>query len=142
MSKFSVATGRFIAHVISNGISYPNDVVQCEDGSMVVAHYKKGVACVGKDGVTVQNITISSRVPWPTLSYSPSLNGVVVKCRDGGGVFVLRDMWSHSLRSAWVCMRACLSKINIIQTPKKMSGEQNQNLGFWSMRSPFDFSAL
>ncbi len=109
VSKFSAASGAFVAHVIldgissSNGISWPRDVLQCEDGSIVVAH-GDGVVCVGKDGATVQSIAISGN-PW-SLSYSPSLNGVLVKCGDGG-VFVLRDAWPHSLRCEWVhaCVR-------------------------------------
>jgi sugar lactone lactonase YvrE len=106
VSKFSAASGAFIAHVISNGITYPRDVLQCEDDSIVVAH-GEGVACVRKDGVTVQNIN-SLFFPW-SLSYSASWNGVVVKCRDGG-LYVLRDAWSRSLRCAWVhaCVRACV----------------------------------
>jgi DNA-binding beta-propeller fold protein YncE len=102
VSKFSAASGAFVAHVVSNGITWPTDVLQCEDGSIVVAHYD-GVTCVEKDGVTVQNITISRP---RSLSYSPSLNGVVVKCR-GGDMFLLRDAWSHSLRCTWVhaCVR-------------------------------------
>jgi sugar lactone lactonase YvrE len=103
VSKFCAAGGAFIAHVISNGIRCPTDVLQCEDGSIVVAH-RKGVACVEKDGVTVQNITISSGGSLFSLSYSPSLNGVVVKCYDGS-LFILRDTWSHSLRCEWV--QAC-----------------------------------
>jgi hypothetical protein len=105
VSKFSTASGEFVAHVISNGITFPYDVLQCEDGSIVVAHMK-GVTCVGKDGVTVQHITISSGGDPRSLSYSPPLNGVLVKCYDGR-VFVLRDAWSHSLRCAWVhaCVR-------------------------------------
>jgi sugar lactone lactonase YvrE len=104
VSKFSAASGAFVAHVVSNGISYPSDVLQCEDGSIVVAH-ERGVTCVGKDGVTVKNIIISAFSSL-SLSYSPSLNGVAVKCGDGG-VFVLRDAWSHSLRCEWVhaCVR-------------------------------------
>ncbi len=104
VSKFSADSGAFVAHVISNGILHPTDVLQCEDGSIVVTNWK-GVACVGKDGVTVKCITIFSGGP-RSLSYSPSLNGVVVKCYDGS-VFVLRDAWSHSFRCAWVhaCVR-------------------------------------
>jgi hypothetical protein len=104
VSKFSAASGAFVAHVISNGIYYPRDVLQCEDGSIVVAH-RQGVTCVGKDGATVQHITISSGGSPSSLSNSPSLNGVLVKCFDGS-VFVLRDAWSHSLRCAWV--QACV----------------------------------
>jgi DNA-binding beta-propeller fold protein YncE len=97
VSKFSAANGAFVAHVVSNGISYPTDVLQCED-SIVVAH-RQGVACAGKDGVTVKSID----VPFTpnSLSYSPSLNAVVVKGFDGS-VFVLRDAWSQSLRCEWV----------------------------------------
>jgi hypothetical protein len=104
VSKFSADSGAFIAHAILNGICYPTDVLQCEDGSIVVAH-EDGVTCVGKDGVTVQNINIGDALEPRSLSYSPSLNGVVVKC-DDGSVFVLRDAWSLSLRCAWV--HACL----------------------------------
>jgi hypothetical protein len=104
VSKFSADSGAFVAHVISNGISYPTDVLQCEDGSIVVAH-EDGVTCVGKDGVTVEKFSVSSGALC-SLSYSPSLNGVVMKCRDGS-VFVLRDAWSRSLRCEWVhaCVR-------------------------------------
>jgi hypothetical protein len=108
VSKFSAASGSFVAHVISNGIRYPTDVLQCEDGSIVVPH-DDGVVCVGKDGVTVQSIGFPC-IP-QSLSYSSSLNGVVVKRRDGG-VFVLHDAWSRSLRCEWV--RACVC----IQTPE------------------------
>jgi DNA-binding beta-propeller fold protein YncE len=104
VSKFSVASGSFVAHVISNGITYPRDVLQCADGRIVVV-YRKGVVCVGKAGAMVQNITFSSGGDPRSLSYSPSLNGVLVK-RDDGNVLVLRDAWSHSLRCAWV--QACV----------------------------------
>jgi DNA-binding beta-propeller fold protein YncE len=105
VSKFSAASGAFVAHVGLNGISNPSDVLQCEDGSIVVAH-GDGVARVGNAGVTVQNIIISG-IPW-SLSNSPPLNGIIVKCYDGS-VFVLRDAWSHSLRCEWVqaCARVC-----------------------------------
>jgi hypothetical protein len=104
VSKFNARSGAFIAHVVSDGIPNPSDVLQCEDGSIVVAHRRTGVVYVKKDGASVQNITISSGPH--SLSYSPSLNGVVVKCFDGS-VFVLRDAWSHSLRCEWVhaCVR-------------------------------------
>jgi DNA-binding beta-propeller fold protein YncE len=101
VSKFIVKSGAFNAHAATraaNGISHPTDVLQCEDGSIVVAH-EDGVTCVGKDGVTVQNIDVPS-IP-RSLSNSPSLIGVVIKCRDGS-VFVLRDAWSRSLRCEWV----------------------------------------
>ncbi len=91
VSKFSADSGAFIAHVISEGICYPTDVLQCEDGSIVVAH-RDEVACVAKDGVTVQSIDFHDASSTPcSLSYSPSLNGVVVKCYDGS-VFVFSRM--------------------------------------------------
>jgi DNA-binding beta-propeller fold protein YncE len=107
VSKFNAASGAFVAHAATqaaNWISYPTDVLQCEDDSIVVTSDNGSVVCVGKDGVTVQDITIPSGGP-SSLSCSPSLNGVVVKGNDGG-VFVLRDAWSHSLRCEWV--QACV----------------------------------
>jgi hypothetical protein len=103
VSKFSAASGAFVAHVISNGITRPRDVLQCEDGSIVVAHVD-GVTRVGKVGVTVEEFSVSSSVP---SSLSPSLNDVVVKCEDGSA-FVLRDAWFRSLRCTWV--HACVTK--------------------------------
>ncbi len=101
VGKFSSASGAFVAQ-ISDGIAWPRDVLQCEDGSMVVACNSR-VVHVGKDSA-VQNIG-GALIP-RSLSYSPSLNGVVIiKCSDGS-VFVLRDAWSHSLRCAWV--HACV----------------------------------
>jgi hypothetical protein len=101
VSKFSAASGAFVAHVVTraaNGIAFPTDVLQYEDDSIVVAH-NDGVVCVGKDGATVQYINVPS-IPH-SISYSPSSNGVVVNGCDGS-VFVLRDAWSHSLRCEWV----------------------------------------
>jgi hypothetical protein len=105
VSKFSAASGSFVAHVISNRITWPTDVLQCEDGSIVVAS-RYGVASVGNAGVTVQSMG-DAVLPW-SLSYSPFLNGVHVNCADGS-VFVLRDAWSQSLRCEWVraCVRTC-----------------------------------
>jgi hypothetical protein len=118
VSKFSAGSGAFVAHMISKGIRFPTDALQCEDGSIVVACARR-VMVVKKDGVTVQNIVASGGAFSPhSLSYSSSLNGVVVKCLDGS-VFVLRDAWSHSLRGTWV--HACVSKgyfdPSIVMTP-------------------------
>jgi sugar lactone lactonase YvrE len=103
VSKFSADSGAFVAHVISNGITLPTDVLQREDGSIVVVH-EDGVMHVGEDGATVQNIIISG-IPW-SLSHSPPSNDVLVMCRGGDKMFVLRDAWFHSLRCAWV--HACV----------------------------------
>jgi hypothetical protein len=98
--KFSAVTGAFIAHVatcVENGILYPNDVLQMQDGSVVVAVEGAAVVCVGADGVTLQRTVISSAY---SLAYSPSLKGVIVQtCLQG--VFFMRD-WIHSSRCAWL----------------------------------------
>jgi hypothetical protein len=109
VSKFSAVSAAFIAQVISNGISYPRDVLQCGDGRIAVAQGYRGsasasVVCVGEDGGLVHNsiiLSASEGVLLPVaLSYSPSLNGVVVKTFEGK-VF-LRDAWMHSNRCAWL----------------------------------------
>ena len=101
---FSAASGAFITHVISNGIHLPRDVLQCGDGSIVVAQGlfdSASVVCVGEDGGLVQNSSIPSASELVALSYSPSLNGVVVKTVEGA-VFLLRNAWMHSSRCAWL----------------------------------------
>ena len=119
VSKFSATSGAFITHVISNGISYPRDVLQCEDGSLVVAQggycgFTPSVVCVAADGATVQDIVIpvarhghryTIHAPF-SLSYSPSLNGVLVKTYTEG-VFLLRDSWMASRRCAWLSALSC-----------------------------------
>jgi hypothetical protein len=122
VSKFSAASGEFVAHVATkatHGISDPRDVIQCEDGSVVVAQgrYADGrdarVVCVGEDGGLVQNIIIpiipsaSEGVFIPTaLTYFPSLKGVVVKIFSGKA-FLLRDAWMSSNRCAWLSALSC-----------------------------------
>jgi hypothetical protein len=106
VSKFTAASGAFIAHVISNGISDPRDVIQCEDGSIAVAQGKgvrSSVLCVGEDGGLVQNIFFF--IP-QSLTYSATLNGLVVKTIDGN-VFLLRDAWMSSNRGAWLSALSC-----------------------------------
>jgi hypothetical protein len=131
VSKFSAASGAFIAHVATitaNGISCPSDVLQYADGSIVVSQgygsADRSVVCVGEDGVTVGNIIIRipsgaaskvSSIFTPrldacipnSLSYSAMLNGVVVKTFSGD-VFLLRSAWMSSSRCAWLaafCVR-------------------------------------
>ena len=113
--KFSTACGAFIALVATtaaNGILWPRDVIQCEDGSIVVAEWKvdsdASVVCVGEDGITEKKYIIPSAggepfAPFPahSLSNSPSLNGVVVKTIEGK-VFLLRDAWICGSRCAWL----------------------------------------
>jgi hypothetical protein len=116
VSKFSATSGAFIAHVVTkpaNGISKPWDVLQCEDGSIVVTQaFSVGgsVVCVGADGLTAQEIIIPSTTGGAILTpYSPSycapLNGVVVKTHEGA--FLLRDAWFASSRHAWLSALSC-----------------------------------
>jgi hypothetical protein len=61
--------------------------------------------CVGEDGVFLQIIVIprasgGAFIPY-SMSYSPSLNGVVVKTL-GGNVFLLHDEWMSSTRCTWL----------------------------------------
>jgi hypothetical protein len=115
VSKFSAVSGSFISHVATeaaNGIRYPSDVLHCEDGSIVVAHgalnrcdgKSSAVVFVGKEAL--QNIIIprcrGSEFFFPhSLSYSVSLNGVVVKTL-AGSVFLLHDAWMCSTRCTWL----------------------------------------
>ena len=102
VSKFSAASGAFIAHVATyaaNGIGYPRDVLQCDDGSIVVG-YDGCMSHVGVDGVTVKN-TIIPRDCGRAMSLCWLVNDVVVKTREGG-VFVLRDAWFRCKRCAWL----------------------------------------
>jgi hypothetical protein len=108
VSKFSAASGAFIAHVATNaenGISYPRDVLQCEEGIIVVAqgrpHVASSLVCVGADAVTVQKIIIPTITSLLSLSHSPSLSGVIVNTSEGS-VFLVRDAWTASSRSAWL----------------------------------------
>jgi hypothetical protein len=110
VSKFSAASGAFIAHVVSKGIRHPRDVLQCEDGSILVAQQGSAtgsVVYVGQDGVTLQNIIIPCtsggivNFTPISLSLSLSLSGVLVKTLEGG-VFLLRDAWMASSRCAWL----------------------------------------
>jgi DNA-binding beta-propeller fold protein YncE len=112
VSKFSASSGAFIAHVISKGISYPRDVLECEDGSIVVAQgrvYEASVVCLGEDGLSVQDVFTPSpngRAFTPfSLSHSSFLNGLVVKTM--GGSFLLRDVWMCSNRRAWLTAMSC-----------------------------------
>lgn len=118
VSKFSAASGAFVAHVVTRAaISYPRDVLQCEDGSILVAQgsFYPSVVCVSVDGVKVDEfITPSASTGRDligrdlisySLSHSTSFNCVLVKCLDGG-VFGLRDAWSHSSRCAF--LHACV----------------------------------
>jgi DNA-binding beta-propeller fold protein YncE len=123
VSNFSASSGAFVALVstkAATGISYPRDILQCEDGSIVVAqgsgYWDRRVVCVTEDGSTMQNIIFSNGAtmqnniifsdeecdicPW-SLSYSASLNGLVVKTYTHG-LFLLRDAWMASSRNAWL----------------------------------------
>lgn len=110
VSKFSAASGKFIAHVATsreNGIWLPSDVLECSDGSIVVTQGDDdacaSVICL-KGGSTKHYFLFKSEgcavAPW-SLAHAPSLHGVLVKTFEGL-VFVLRDAWFHSSRAAWV----------------------------------------
>ena len=107
VSKFSADSGSFIAHAVTNGISYPRDVLQFGDGSIAVAQGFSGsssVVCDGVDGGLVHNIIIPSASECAfivSLTYSPMLNGAVVKTVDGK-VFLLREAWMSSTRCVWL----------------------------------------
>ena len=110
VSKFSVAGGAFIAHVATtaeNGTWFPRDVLQCEDGSIVVTQGKydgdMSVQCVREDGGQLQSIIIPNAF---SLAYSPALKGVAVKTLDGS-VFLLRDAWMDGSRNAWLSALSC-----------------------------------
>lgn len=104
VSKISALTGAFIAHVATreaNGILHPQDVLECDDGSLLV---------LGVDGQMVKMILglqlqHSFQYPFQQQPYSmcssPLFGGVIVKCYDGS-VFLLRDAWVHSSRCAWL----------------------------------------
>ena len=111
VSKFNVTTGAFVAHITSqaaHGTRYPCDVLQCEDGTVMVAQ-RRGVHCVGLDG-TVQTtgimcdgISLRPRV----LAYCTQFGGLIVKEGDGEGVpggrlALLNDHWRR--RFLWVSL--------------------------------------
>jgi hypothetical protein len=109
--KFSAASGAFIAHVATkaaNEMYLPTDVLQCEDGSIVVAH-SGSVVCVGDDGLSLKNIMFPSGDLCLTplsLSYSASSDVVVVKlCTKG--VFLIQNAWMVSRRHAWLSALSC-----------------------------------
>jgi DNA-binding beta-propeller fold protein YncE len=118
VSKFSAATGAFIAHVATleaNGLSYPRDVLQCEDGSLLVSQglltTDGTVVWVGEDGVTVQKLVVRSAlgvVLSPlSLAYSPLLKGVVVETFKEGMFLLREDGWMASSRAAWLAALSC-----------------------------------
>jgi DNA-binding beta-propeller fold protein YncE len=120
VSKFSGSSGAFIAHVATkaaNGILWPRDVLQCEDGSILVAQgewdgHDGSLVYVGEDGVTVKNIIIpkvggGAFLPFSLCLYqSLSLYGVIVKTFEDD-VFFLQDAWVCSSRSAWLSALSC-----------------------------------
>jgi DNA-binding beta-propeller fold protein YncE len=108
VSKFDSATGAFIAHVATmapNGTSLPLDVLQCDNGGIVVVNECSGggscVVCVREDGVTVDAIDIPSDTGSVSISYLRSRNALFVKTFEGN-VFVLGDAWMASTRCAWI----------------------------------------
>jgi DNA-binding beta-propeller fold protein YncE len=111
VSKFSSVSGAFVAHVANGISSLGRDIVQCEDGIVIIQQggdgedSSPGLVYVTDDGATAKNIIIpcaSGGVFSPmALSYSFLLNGVVVKTVEGKA-FGLRDAWTASSRCAWL----------------------------------------
>lgn len=109
LKKFNAATGAFITDVVLEGILWPLDVLQMEDGCVLLAQQGcadgNSIVFLGADGSTVEKFFFCSangNILKPvTLSYSPLFHGVIMKCFDGG-VYLLRDAWSHSSRCAWL----------------------------------------
>jgi hypothetical protein len=131
--KFDAVTGAFIAHVVHHDITYPTDVLPCEDGSIMVAtgegamyeadgrRYVRAmsggvqtttgsVVQVGVDGVVSHRVIIEAGGFVPhSLAYFEVLDGVVAwECNGSGRVVLLRqhNAWSSSLRCAW--LSACI----------------------------------
>ena len=107
VSKFSSATGEFIAHVATrtaNGISYPRSALQFEDGSIIVAYVSNGtclMTCVTEDDGMKYILGAWS------ATYSKSLKALVVTTLRGD-IYLLRDAWLHSSRCAWLsAVTAC-----------------------------------
>ncbi len=122
VSMFAADDGAFISHVVTaeaNGIKWPTDVLQCEDGGIVVVTeggndiVRTRLVCVGVNGATHSVVMIPDtdrRFPL-AIAYAPSLNGVIIENRDGS-VVLRRDVmqawqWPDSLRCAWVS--ACVA---------------------------------
>lgn len=102
VSKFSAVTGAFISHVVSSGITFPIDVLPCDDGSLLVAQgrFTEYASIVRvKDGVIVEKV-VCGNAP-VSLCSSQVCGGVIVKCKDRS-VYLLRDAWLHGSRCAWL----------------------------------------
>ena len=111
------ACGAFVSHIAAltelDGFSCPTDVLQCEDGSIVIASTRKrwvndrltttgSVKRLQMDGA-MDTITFPPGFVPNSLSYSRVLNGVCVKEFNGSGrVMLLRDAWYSSRRCSWV----------------------------------------
>ena len=121
-SKFSASDGSFVAHIdlptpneFSGNFSpvTPTDVLQCEDGSIMVAGWfhdgniADAIGGVWVDGV-MRTSDIMSTGNWRSfvprsLAYSAVLMGVLTKEFTGTGrVLLLPDMWYTSRRCAWI----------------------------------------
>jgi DNA-binding beta-propeller fold protein YncE len=109
VSKFSAADGAFIAHVATmeaNGIWCPTDVLQLDNGRIVVTSaggYYPTPVCIGEEGSTfyINGPTDDVSFRHLSLSYSQSLYAVIVKT-FAGKWFLLRDEWMHSSRCGWL----------------------------------------
>ena len=115
VGKFSADDGAFVAHVATaaaNGIAYPTDVLQREDGVIVVAEGVNvgagvdtvcgngSIVFIEKDGVATKYSGLGI-TPW-TLCRSHSFCGIIVKDLDSARIVMWEDAWYTSRRRAWV----------------------------------------
>jgi hypothetical protein len=93
VSKYSIDSATFVSFVATaaaNGVSYPTDVLECDDGSLIVTNINANtIIVVNRAGVTTQTIGSSGSsigqfdLPF-SLAYS-SVFGVLVKEMNNGG---------------------------------------------------------
>lgn len=103
VSKFSAVSGAFIAHVATNavhGITYPDAVLPCEDGSVVMGRDNHLVR-LWPDTVMVDSNPIL-KMDSHLVSLCYCFDDIIVRGYNGK-VLVLRDAWARSSRGAWLC---------------------------------------
>jgi DNA-binding beta-propeller fold protein YncE len=105
LSKFDASSGAFVANFSTRG-KFPSNVASCSDGGIVAVlwndeqMYEGSLVRIGADGTIGPVVCLLH--DRESLSYSPFLNGVIVKHKKGGHPTLVRDAWDASLRCAWV----------------------------------------